>query len=191
MVTNLTNASVRGSLFQTRTAIVTRIRFTDVMLTVDATVADPATAPISVCLVKTGSSIHTGIRETNAPFFTRYTFVSNRTSTFVSPSSSFCACCTIFAGIWKTEIDFFAVFSLVTLSTCTFKSFSFIDTRTCASISARIWMTFVLFFTVLSSVSFSACAFVTLSYVIASASVFARAGLTLTSQFTMRSHKSW
>lgn len=37
-------------------------------LTVDATVADPATAPISVCLVKTGSSIHTGIRETNASF---------------------------------------------------------------------------------------------------------------------------
>ena len=36
-------------------------------LTVDATVADPATAPISVCLVKTGSSIHTGMRETNAP----------------------------------------------------------------------------------------------------------------------------
>ena len=31
MVTNLTNASVRGSLFQTRTAIVTRIRFTDVI----------------------------------------------------------------------------------------------------------------------------------------------------------------
>lgn len=37
-------------------------------LTVDATVADPATAPISVCLIKTGSSIHTGIGETNAPF---------------------------------------------------------------------------------------------------------------------------
>lgn len=169
----------------------TGIRFADVMLTVDTTVTDSTAAPVSVCFIKAGSSIHTRIRKANASFFTSYPFVANGTSTFVSSSSSLCTCCTVFARIGKTEIDFFTVFSLEALSTCTFKSFSFIDSSARASVSAGVWMTFVLFFAVLSSESLCACALVPLSYVITSAPVLTGTGLTLTSQFTVRSHKSW
>lgn len=169
----------------------TGIRSAHVVLTVHSTVTDSTIASVSIRLIKTGSAVHTRIRKTNAPLFTSYPFVANGTSTFVSSSISFCTGCSVLAGIRKTQVDLFAVFSLETFSARTLESFTFIYPRASASISARIWMTLVLLLTVLSSESFCACALVTLSNVITSAAIFAGTGLTLTPEFTVCSHKSW